>query len=155
MRSNENGGLNAGNSDTIYVDFDATDLEEGNYVAYITITDHMENDYVIPVFMFVDIASGIHNQQVINGVENIPNPFSNKTTIHFTLNRSASVSLEIYDLKGERIQTVITNTEYNKGEHFVIWNALNDRGSKVESGVYFFRLNINKEVVTGKMILKN
>ncbi|MCD4732195.1 MAG: T9SS type A sorting domain-containing protein, partial [Bacteroidales bacterium] len=151
----ENGGLNAGGSDEIHVDFDATDLEEGNYVAYITITDHMENDYVIPVFMFVDIASGIHSQEIISEFDNIPNPFSNKTTIHFTLNNQAAVALEIYNLKGEKIQTLITNTAYNKGEHFVIWNALNGHGSKVESGVYFYRLNIDKEVVTGKMILKN
>ncbi len=151
----ENGGINAGNSNEIPVNFDATDLEEGNYIAHIIITDHMDSSYVIPVYMFVDIASGISSQEFVGEFKNIPNPFSNKTTIHFTLNKPASVSLEIYNLQGEKIQTLISNSEYSRGEHFAVWNTLNDNGSRIESGVYFYKLNINNEVVTGKMILKN
>lgn len=151
----ENGGLNAGDSDNVYLEFDASELDEGNYVAYITITDHMENEYVVPVFMFVDIGTGIHNSKLISEFENIPNPFSNKTSIHFTLEEKASVALEIFNLKGEKIQTLISAVEYSKGAHFVNWNATDDRGASIESGVYFFRISINEEIVTGKMILKN
>lgn len=151
----ESGGLNAGDSDEVHVDFDATDLAEGNYVAYITITDHMENDYVIPVFMFVDIASGIHNQELISKFENIPNPFSNKTTISFALEETIPVTIEIYNLQGEKIRTLVSNVEYQKGEQFVIWNTQNEQGSIAESGVYFYRIKMNEKVVTGKMILKN
>jgi hypothetical protein len=151
----DNGGLNAGDSDDVHVDFDATDLEQGNYVAYITITDHMENDYVIPVFMFVDIASAIQNQELISKVENIPNPFSNKTTIFFTLEETAPVTITIYNLQGEEIRTLVSNAEYQKGEQFIIWNTQNEQGSMVEAGVYFYRIKMNENVVTGKMILKN
>ena len=151
----ENGGLNAGNIDEIQVNFDATDLEEGNYVAHITITDHMDNNYIIPVFMYVDIASGLHGQEIISKFENIPNPFSHKTTIRFSLVQAAKVSLGIYNLQGKKIQTLISNIEYTKGGHAVVWNAIDEHGSKVESGVYFYRLSINNEVVIGKMILKN
>lgn len=151
----ENGGLNAGSIDEIQVNFDATDLEEGNYVAHIIISDHMDSNYVIPVFMYVDIASGLYNQKIISEFENIPNPFSHKTTIRFSLVQAAMVSLEIYNLQGEKIQTLLSNTSHTKGEHAVVWNAINEYGYKVESGVYFYKLKINNDIVTGKMILKN
>ena len=151
----DNGGLNSGDSDEIQVDFDATNLDEGNYVAYITITDHMENDYMIPVFMFVDIASGIQHHEFISNFENIPNPFIDKTAIHFTLEKPTSVSLEIFNLKGEKIRSLISNTEYQKGEQFVIWNTQDEKGARVKSGVYFYRIKMNEDHVTGKMILKN
>ena len=99
--------------------------------------------------------SFINAFELIGKIDNAPNPFSNRTTIHFTLEAAANVTLDVYNLKGEKIRSLIANTEYQKGEHSVIWNSQNEHGSLVESGVYFYRIKINDEVVSGKMILKN
>jgi hypothetical protein len=79
--------------------------------------------------------------------ENYPNPFNAQTEIHYILPRSAYVRLEIYNLLGERIGTLVD--EYQSGgEHAVTWDA-----SEVASGIYFGKLVTDKEVYTRRMML--
>ncbi len=149
----QSGGINSGGSKEIPVVFDATNLEEGNYVAYIIVADHMDNEHIIPVFMFVDVETGIENETVINGAKNIPNPFRNWTNITFSLSQPENVSLEIFDHFGTRVKTLLLNKEYSEGSHSIKWEGTNEHGVKVTPGLYYYRMTVERTIQSGKMIL--
>lgn len=83
---------------------------------------------------------------------NYPNPFNPITTISFDLPVASHVKLEIYNLLGQRIVTLIDGSRV-AGQHQVIWNGLDNVGNSVASGVYFYRLTKDNYAVTKKMVL--
>ena len=78
---------------------------------------------------------------------NYPNPFNLTTTIEFYLPKSSDVNLSVYNINGELIQ-VLFNEELSAGTYSRIWS-----GAATASGVYFYRLQTNDVVKTGKMAL--
>jgi hypothetical protein len=84
--------------------------------------------------------------------QNYPNPFNPATTISFDLPRDADVRLCVYNVKGELISTLIDG-RVTKGHGEIVWNAVDDRGRRVTSGVYFYRLTAGDLVRTRKMVL--
>ena len=84
--------------------------------------------------------------------ENYPNPFNPTTTISFNLPKNAPVNLEIFNLKGQKVRTLI-NSELKAGKHNIIWNGLDNDGKQVASGVYFYRLSNGEQILTHKMML--
>jgi hypothetical protein len=78
--------------------------------------------------------------------KNYPNPFNVSTTIAYNLPERAFVNLEIYDILGRRIDVII-NGEQEKGSHQVNWNA-----ADLNSGVYFYKLNVGGVIQSGKMV---
>jgi hypothetical protein len=84
--------------------------------------------------------------------ENYPNPFNPTTTIRFELPVSGEVSLDIYNLKGQRVRSLV-GKELEKGTHSIVWNGRDDRGGAVASGIYLYRLQSGDLVQTRKMML--
>lgn len=80
--------------------------------------------------------------------QNYPNPFNPSTTIAYNLPRRAEVRLDIYNLLGQRVATLI-DEEQSAGNHMVQWNA----GGNLASGLYFYRLEAGGIRETRKMIL--
>ena len=78
---------------------------------------------------------------------NYPNPFNPVTTIRFSLPEKQHVTLQIYNLIGQEVATVI-NKELPAGFHNLIWNAEN-----IPSGVYLYRLASKEKAISNKMIL--
>ena len=78
---------------------------------------------------------------------NYPNPFNPTTQISFSIDKISKVILEIYDIKGMYISTLIDD-EYNAGIHETYWDA-----SKYSSGVYFIRLSDGNSHLTQKLML--
>ncbi len=83
---------------------------------------------------------------------NYPNPFNPSTTISFGLTKPDHVVLQIFDVQGKLVKT-ITNDYISAGEHRFVWNARNDAGLRIASGIYFYRLKTDKIVLSGKMLL--
>jgi M6 family metalloprotease-like protein len=83
---------------------------------------------------------------------NYPNPFNPVTRIDFTLNTDSLVKLNIYNIKGELVRTLFNN-HLPMGHHYVIWNGIDNRGSQVASGVYFYKMEANDFQSVKKMIL--
>jgi hypothetical protein len=83
---------------------------------------------------------------------NYPNPFNPTTTISFELPVASHVKLEIYNLMGQKVVTLIDGRQA-EGRHEVIWNGLDQDGNGVASGVYFYRLTNANHAVTKKMVL--
>jgi len=82
----------------------------------------------------LNITSGLY--------QNYPNPFNPTTTISYQINQSGKVALSIYNIKGEKIKTLI-NEFKQTGKHAVVWNGKDNNGKTVSSGVYFYKLSIN------------
>ncbi len=76
-----------------------------------------------------------------------PNPFSSRAHIIFELEKAERVKLEIFDLKGRKLSTLVNETK-QPGQHTVDWDADN-----LPNGIYFYKLTAHKHISTGKMIL--
>ncbi len=83
---------------------------------------------------------------------NYPNPFNPETTIFFTLPTPGRVELTIYNIKGQRVITLLSEY-HDAGEHRIIWNGKNDTGSKVATGIYYYRMTTPEYTETRKMLL--
>jgi hypothetical protein len=84
--------------------------------------------------------------------QNHPNPFNPVTTISFALPDKAWVNLSVYNAEGKLVNT-ISDKAFGEGTHEVEWDGTDATGSRVGSGVYFYRLQVGKRVLTKKMIL--
>ncbi len=85
-------------------------------------------------------------------LSNYPNPFNPETKINYSLAKAGNAKLTIYNIKGQRIKTLV-NDHVEAGEHSIIWNGKNEKGSDVASGVYLYRLNTADGVQNKKMLL--
>jgi hypothetical protein len=83
---------------------------------------------------------------------NYPNPFNLETTIRFRLIRSGHVRLNVYNILGQKVRTLI-NTQLDVGHHAVSWDGRDDSGDIAASGVYFYRIETAQGIKSRKMIL--
>jgi hypothetical protein len=79
--------------------------------------------------------------------QNYPNPFNPTTTISYSLPQASDVTLDVFNILGQRVTTLI-NQKQEAGEHTITWDA-----SQFSSGVYFYRLQTGEATETKKMIL--
>lgn len=84
--------------------------------------------------------------------QNYPNPFNNSTRIEYFLPVASTVLLEIYNLHGESVRTLV-NRFQEAGTHSVFWNGRNDAGEIVTSGIYLYKASSGSEVLARKMTL--
>jgi len=94
----------------------------------------IEDDVVLP------------SQVVLN--QNYPNPFNPTTTISFTLPTTANVTLEVFNMLGQRVSTLAANRTMASGQHSVAFDAAN-----MPSGMYLYRLSTGNFTSTKKMML--
>ncbi|MGA2623336.1 MAG: T9SS type A sorting domain-containing protein, partial [Bacteroidota bacterium] len=82
---------------------------------------------------------------------NYPNPFNPTTIIHFAAPSTGAVSLAIYNMLGQQVRMLVNGT-VSAGYHDVVWDARDDNGKAVESGVYFYRLQTGTTALVKKML---
>ncbi|HIA28752.1 MAG TPA: T9SS type A sorting domain-containing protein [Candidatus Marinimicrobia bacterium] len=95
----------------------------------------------------VSIESGENLPVRFELSQNFPNPFNPQTVISYSLDRTADVRLEVFDLLGRKVQTLV-NKEMDAGNHDVVW-----KGSEQGAGIYFYRLSTDGRSETRKMVL--
>jgi hypothetical protein len=83
--------------------------------------------------------------------QNYPNPFNPSTTIEFQLPRDILVSLDIFNVLGQKVATLINETK-KAGYYQIQWNGTNNAGQAVATGVYYIRLQ-SKDFVASKKIM--
>lgn len=84
--------------------------------------------------------------------QNAPNPFNPNTTIAFSLPRQGAVTLQVFDVRGRLVRTLVDESR-GAGEHRVVWDGTDDGGRAAASGVYLYRLNADGQVLQNKMTL--
>lgn len=86
----------------------------------------------------------------LNG--NYPNPFNPMTKISFDLPRATDVRLEVFDVRGRLVSSLV-NEPMTPGRHDVVWNGTDGNGRRMSSGTYFYRLVADGGIMTNKMLL--
>jgi predicted outer membrane repeat protein len=84
--------------------------------------------------------------------QNYPNPFNPCTAISYSLNKTAHVTLAVYDTGGRLVITLVDRIE-DGGDHVVFWNGRNSRGIPAGSGIYIYRLQTGRHTVSRRMLL--
>jgi hypothetical protein len=85
-------------------------------------------------------------------LQNYPNPFNPTTTISYSLPEAARIRLDIYNLKGQLLTTIV-NADQEAGKHSETWNGTDTKGQSVASGVYLYRLCSPGKSLTKRMLL--
>ena len=83
----------------------------------------------------------------------MPNPFHSKTAIKFSVPSRQHVSIEVYNILGQRVRTLVDEVQSPDDVTPVRWNGVNNAGQPVSSGVYFYRLVTKDFVKTKKMVV--
>jgi hypothetical protein len=83
---------------------------------------------------------------------NYPNPFNAGTVIHYTLGRDGQATVEVFDILGRHVATVVDEFQ-SAGPHEVAWNGTDAHGQAMASGMYFYRLTAGGFADSKKMVL--
>lgn len=84
--------------------------------------------------------------------QNYPNPFNPETTIAFDMIEDGNVTIEVFNVRGQKVKTLI-NEHMTVGSHAIVWKGTNDNNQKVSSGIYFYKMKSGSYSTTKKMIL--
>ena len=82
-----------------------------------------------------------------------PNPFSEQTSIQFSLKEPAKVSLSIWDNQGNLVKELLKDTQVSSGNKTVVWDGTNSKGQNIAFGIYHYRLLIGSAPATSKKLL--
>ncbi len=83
--------------------------------------------------------------------QNYPNPFNGSTTIPFDIENDSKVKLVIYNILGQKINTLV-NKNCGAGHYDITWNGQNNYGNLVSSGVYFYKIETDSNSKVQKLV---
>lgn len=137
------------------VPWTGTDLHT---ISFVTTDQPLASVYlVVDRISFVpeEITAVEHIRPKIRAVtiRNAPNPFFGTTRFDFALPAMTPTTLDIFDVSGRRIRSLIDRVVYRPGEYSIFWNGNDDNGRAVASGIYFYRLQTRMHRATGKVLL--
>lgn len=116
----------------------------------IFIYNNSVNKPVVKINVLNDIPLSVENEKVVHDfqlLQNYPNPFNPITSIEYKISRSENVVIQVYDITGSEITTLI-NGIHSPGNYKIVFNA-----SELPSGVYLYKLQTGKFMRTRKMLL--
>jgi hypothetical protein len=114
------------------------DTNKGNYIFY-----NMSNPTGI---------TSVTSQGESEIISVYPNPFNSRCKFLIQLKQRSKVRLEIFDVTGRSIKTVY-NSEANPGKLAIFWNGTGNSNRNVGSGMYFYQLQINDRISSGRLLL--
>jgi hypothetical protein len=126
------------------IQFAKTEYDPGSMISII---ESLLDTSLVSVSQSVTIPKNFELYQ------NYPNPFNPNTTIRFNVSTPQEIHLDIIDLNGKIINTLIRSRKIEAGVHEIQWNGKNKNGKEIPSGIYFSRLANNSNIITKKMIL--
>lgn len=148
------GGVIApGESETVNLTLSAIDVPSASYEAVLRVRSNDPANPVIevPVTANIQMATSSESSpdlpQRPQLAQNYPNPFNPITTIQFTLNRASDVTLEVFNITGQRVATLVRGP-LSAGNHRHTFDA-----SGLSSGIYLYRLKTPEQMLTRQMVL--
>lgn len=147
--------IEAGDSQTFEVEFIPT--EGMVYTGDLVISSNALNQPTLEISLLgTGILVGNDPNLIPTHTEltgNYPNPFNPSTEIKFALKEAAKVTIDIYNIKGAKVRTLV-NQEMEPGYHTAQWNGRDSNNKSVSSGVYFYKMSAGgKYTSTRKMIM--
>ncbi|MFC1572227.1 hypothetical protein ACFL6M_01385 [Candidatus Eisenbacteria bacterium] len=111
------------------------------------------------IYELLDLMSVESQEEAASSVpgialrQNDPNPFSPCTTIRFELAEERVLSLQVFDIAGRLVRTLIEHKTLGSGPHVQVWEGKDDSGRDVGSGVYLYRLGSADCAVSRRLTL--
>jgi len=141
---------------TVDLKLNASDVDEGKYEAYLYTQSNIRGvDTEISLAelsLDVRVVTSLDRRtsdipQTVELSQNYPNPFNPTTTINYGIPNAGSVQLVVYNVLGQKIQTIV-DTNQEAGRYVASFNA-----SALSSGLYFYQLHLNGTVVDTKRMM--
>lgn len=129
-----------------------------NGTSFVEISNISASGPVMNADLIVGAAVGVDNGIATSLPEspelgqNYPNPFNPSTSIELTLPDGGETVLTVFNVLGQEVRTLV-DRYLPSGKTVVVWNGTDETGAEVTSGVYFYRLISDSEVLTRKMVL--
>ncbi len=129
--------------------------ESGLYTVSLTVSNgtdfdtETKNDYIDV------IGTGVGTETiplVTKLVGSFPNPFNPSTTIRYDLNKAANVRIQVFNIKGQ-IVTTLLDRYIEAGKHSIVWNGKDTASNSVSSGLYLYKLIIDDKTLSMKKCL--
>jgi len=138
------------------VDYIGTPMHTGTFNIMGIIAHYQSTAQITPRMLADFNPVSIDDPSLVPGqvklLGNYPNPFNPTTTIQFQMERSVPAEIVIYNQKGQIVKR-FDNIRTQPGMNSLVWDGLDNNGSIVTSGVYFFRLKSGSYSSTRKMVL--
>ena len=83
---------------------------------------------------------------------NFPNPFNPNTTIYFELHETTNVRLEVFNIRGQLVKTLVDGTT-EAGRHHINWYGVDNSGNRASSGIYLYKLETDSHSEMRRMIM--
>jgi hypothetical protein len=119
--------------------------------------DTDRDDHLFDILTYLgnipDQSTGTPSAEVTRLEQNYPNPFNPSTTIAFSLKERARVKIDVYNVAGQLVKTLVDETRDAGAYTNVNWNGTDSANQPVSSGVYFYKLVTNNFSQTKKMVL--
>jgi hypothetical protein len=141
-----------GDSSILVIDGNPLHTNLTSYTSNSIPITQFENGSVKVTYPTAINSSVIDNVSEFLLLPNYPNPFNQKTKITFQLPESDFVKLEIFNLQGQKIKTLV-NEKKSSGSHNALWDSKNDNGKLMVSGTYVYRIKTSVFQQCKKMIL--
>lgn len=136
----------ASNSETVYLRWVMGTTDGGWRYCGWNIDD-------IQIFAIQDITTGTYEYTTIESeLRCYPNPFSEITTIEYTLSDKSYVSVSIFDIQGKIVKQLLEQDKI-AGNYSISWDATSDNGQCVTNGVYFIKVVMNNKVSSHKVLV--
>jgi subtilisin family serine protease len=134
--------VSAGRNFKLFVTFNP--LLSGMYEGIIRIIHDIQNSDTLNIYLYgnslppsgIEETNGIPKEFKIS--QNYPNPFNPTTKIYFQLPITSQIRLDIYNILGKKIKTLLDQT-IKAGYHEVLWDGTNDTNTKISSGIYIYK----------------
>ena len=138
--------------------YDDMSLGSSQRYYYMVVAKYPSGENIPSNEVYVDIATGVSNDdrralpEKYALSQNTPNPFNPETVIQYQLPKQAEVRLEIYNILGELMRTLVDEKQ-PAGYYTVRWNGKDKHNRPVASGVYLYSLRAGEFVQVRKMVL--
>jgi len=119
---------------------------------YLWLADDEADSLYQVEFIQTEIEETVQTPVSFELYQNYPNPFNTSTTISYSIYEPSHVLLTVYDITGRKVNQLVNRYIY-PGNFMVNWNAVDDNGVDVSSGIYFSVLQTNNILDKKQMLL--
>ncbi|MDR4509914.1 MAG: T9SS type A sorting domain-containing protein [Candidatus Brocadiaceae bacterium] len=135
------------------------DFEDGDEIALVLTGKLLDGTELVGKDCIILKSKGCNARNTITEaqeglhtpLQNYPGPFNQGSTIMFEVPEAGEVTIDIYNLRGQLIQTLYSGP-ISAGQHAVVWNGTDFHGSRVVSGIYAYKLQANGFAVMQMLI---
>ncbi len=134
--------------------WDDTPPQDSYYVVVAVDVDGHSSGFTAPVWTQGGGSSPVEDSlpRTLAIRDVTPNPFNPLARISYDVPRTGNIRLEIFDLRGRRVRTLVDET-VEAGTHTAIWKGRDDQGRSAAAGIYFARMSDGRSAQTAKMVL--